>query len=1842
MNKLYLGFLLPLLLISSVGYSQTHVAISVTASSDQKPISPYIFGRNNNLSDQPGSPLSAYQWQFLKDLGIHMFRENGGNNATKYNWRLKLSSHPDWYNNVYGHDWDFSAKSLGTNIPSAQGIWAFQLIGKSASNTNNNFADWAYMQADTSWKNTAGQNLAGGGVPGPANSSKALKDGNPNLYLEPWNADSTTGILNHWFGPGGIGLDSTKIRYWSMDNEPEIWNGTHDDVYPIQPSAEDFMQKYFAVAKAARAKYPGIKLMGPVPANEWQWFKYNGDVIGYKGNSYTWLEYFILRCAEEEKASGVRLLDVLDIHFYPGESNPADIVQIYRIFFDQSYNYPGANSVVQTLGTTKEYLFKRCSDWLVKYMGPDHGVKFSVSETGFNGSNPNVSASLYGSMLGEFAKQGVEVFTPWSWNVGMNEVIHLFSRYSKPFYVAGISSDENNVSAYPTISAGKDSMIIFLVNRNLTQARIADLNLTDFPVKDGLYRVYTLSNLPSTETFFSHTTNALKQTNVQISGNSPSLLLAPLSITAIVLQRKDFTPSQYGYLAAFAEAENGVLTGVNVATANPGFSGTGYVTGFDNPGDMVTVTMNIPETGLFKLVIRYNGSAGDKYQNLLVNNVPTASIHFPGTSGYAYAEAGSYLLNKGNNTFTISKDWGWTDIDRFELYPVAKNVYNFTPNLVDSLANDTTKALYNFLLNQYGSRIISGQTVDFYDSVKIITGFSPIIRNGDLNNYTPGYPYFWNGSGHSFGIVDDGSVEQMINWYTSTGGKGIVAYQWHWCSPIGGAPGTNTFYTQYTNFDITKAVTPGTLEDSLILRDLDLIAVQLNKFQVAGIPVLWRPLHEAGGGWFWWGAKGPAACKQLYNIMYDRLTNFHHLHNLIWVWSTPETDWYPGNNTVDIIGYDSYPGNYNYGSQKAAFDVLYNLTSGKKIITMSENGPVPDIDGCLNGDAPWSYFMSWGGKPAALVMQQNSIAHMQEVFANPNVLKLESTNAKTNRSWRSALYPENWTPGFKDSNGRYLHDFSYAGYHSGEINIPFVTKNIVNITQPPYNADNTGVSDVTSIIQKALEDVGSTGGGVVYLPTGTYKINVADTSAFALNIDKDSTILRGAGPDSTFIFNTQTNMRNKNIILMAGQSASWFEPASAGTNISVDLPEPTRIIPVQSVAGFHKGDLVVITSTATDGFIADHNMNGKWTAAAIRGLAFLRRIDTVDAVNNLLGLDAPTRYIIKTRDFARVYFAKKHITECGIENLSVGNTENPNSGWAENDFSINGTGAFEVSASNALELRNVENSWIKNVHSYKPGTNTDAYHILSNGILLNQSRFVTIDSCNFQNPQYLGSGGNGYLFTLESNDCLLKNTKASHGRRNFSFKFPYSNGNVILQCTSDTSVSASNFDMYLSMANLFDACTLNGDKLESIYSFEGDSIIHGYTSTQSVFYNTLGQSYAQGQSDLIDSRQLGNGYIIGTSGPAFQAAVQPVEGISNGIYFNTSPVDFTEGIGEGQYLVPASLYLDQLDKRKKNPAAPLNYTVHVAVKDKNTHAALANTTVNLYGIAKQTDSAGIAVYSNLPQVFTISINSQLYQPVTNQQIVIHSDTTLNFYLVKKTFNVSFKVVNNYSQKPMWGSTVALQGNTKSTNSSGIATFATTGGSLNYLVSQSYYQNDAGIVYIFSDSIIGISLIQTLADVKIMLKVGTVPLNNAFVRIGSDSILSNSLGMVSFMQFPVSNNYHYTITKNGYLSKEGDFYLNTDTIISIAMDKATSISTINSGDEELRLWPNPASDILNCSFPSVNIENSIRIRDLIGNTVYLKSSASKDNQIDVKNLPAGVYLVQVTYGNKQCTRMFVKK
>lgn len=526
------GFLLLIFSFSLNTIQAQNVQITVNAGENKKAVSPYIYGRNESFDKAA---------QFYKDAGLRFARMNGGNNATKYNWRRKIGSHPDWYNNVYANDWDATSKKVAANHPNMQVMWAFQLLGRVASSTAHNFNDWGYNQSK--WWEGVNQNLAGGGTPNTTgtNSGKAAKEGDINLYTEPWPADSTVGILKHWFGEGGIGLNKDRYMYWNMDNEADVWNGTHDDVMPTLITASQFMDRYIEVAKKAKAIEQGIKICGPVTTSEWQWYKWGSESIRIDGKYYCWFEYFIKRCADEEKASGVRVLDVFDIHHYPYAPADADALQNHRIFYDKTYNYPGANGLYTMNGgwdtsSKKEYIFQRINDWLTKYYGANHGITLGLSEWSPGPDKPNLASVIYATHLGTFANNGVEYFTPWNWFTGMWETLHLFSRYAKNFSVSSTSSLENTVSAYTTITETADSMTVILVNRDMTLPHDVTVNLNSFTAANGSYKTLQLASLPATETFKSHTSNALKENAVTVSSNSFTIALPALSTTAVLLK----------------------------------------------------------------------------------------------------------------------------------------------------------------------------------------------------------------------------------------------------------------------------------------------------------------------------------------------------------------------------------------------------------------------------------------------------------------------------------------------------------------------------------------------------------------------------------------------------------------------------------------------------------------------------------------------------------------------------------------------------------------------------------------------------------------------------------------------------------------------------------------------------------------------------------------------------------------------------------------------------------------------------------------------------------------------------------------------------------------------------------------------------------------------------------------------------------------------------------------------------------------------------------------------------------------------------------------------------------
>lgn len=533
-------------------------------------------------------------------------------------------------------------------------------------------------------------------------------------------------------------------------------------------------------------------------------------------------------------------------------------------------------------------------------------------------------------------------------------------------------------------------------------------------------------------------------------------------------------------------------------------------------------------------------------------------------------------------------------------------------------------------------------------------------------------------------------------------------------------------------------------------------------------------------------------------------------------------------------------------------------------------------------------------------------------IATRAVVAFAAVTSMASAAWRSSLYPEDWTPAYTDAEGHFLHDFSYAGYHRSEKPLPDCADlPVINVTDAPYGADPSGVADATDAIQRALDDARDEGGAIVYLPEGIFRIAPKKDESTALSIRGSHVVLRGAGSGKTFLYNDTAAMRGKTMIRLAFDTPMDWREEGEGVPTSFlaeSAGNRATTLHLRSARGFAAGDLVVVRADLTARFIESVGMTGHWPVLGAEANnilpMFLRRIETVDLEAGTVTIDVPLRYPMLVEDKARlVKLPGRPIEESGIEAMSIGMRQQMGDGYEEMDYTDPSKAAYGLAFSTAIVVEGAENCWIRQLDSYAPPGNDPYVHLLSNGIRIRRSRFVTIARCDLRHTQYKGGGGNGYPFTLHGQECLVVDCHSENARHNYDFGTMSSSGNVILKCTSDHGYLASDFHMYLSMANLIDSMTCHGDSIEArAIRPWGAPAIHGVTTTQSVFWNTRGLGYPPTRPFLVYSHQFDDGYVIGTSGPA--CAVDSS--------------DFVEGEGDGETLEPQSLFLDQLERRTRD------------------------------------------------------------------------------------------------------------------------------------------------------------------------------------------------------------------------------------------------------------------------------------------------------------------------------------
>lgn len=453
----------------------------------------------------------------------------------------------------------------------------------------------------------------------------------------------------------------------------------------------------------------------------------------------------------------------------------------------------------------------------------------------------------------------------------------------------------------------------------------------------------------------------------------------------------------------FLEAEEAELIG-NVSIANPqypGYTGESYVSGFSvEEKDKCIFTAEIEVSGLYDLVFNSGMGNGEMRTNLVfVDDEQVGELITDTIEGFSEYSLQSVYLEKGLRKISVGVAWGYISLDNLKIKPssaITDDIFKVNRTLSNPNSSEPTKKLMDFLCDAYGKYIISGQYAqDGYEGAEIRkitekTGKTPAMLGLDMIDYSP--------SRVEFGGEADHVIDYAMDWWYVRGG--IVTMCWHWNAPSKYVKNTDihpwykAFYQESTTIDLDKIMN-GEDEQGyqLLLEDMDEISKQLKRLDNAGVPILWRPLHEASGGWFWWGNCTPESYKKLWNLMYDKMTNEHKLNNLIWVWNGQSKDWYPGDETVDISGWDIYAGEHVYTSQSGRFAEMTQISNENKILALTENGTMFDPDFAFRDNARWAWFCTWSGEfviKLTIATEDYTEFHMWEkVYNHDKVITLD-------------------------------------------------------------------------------------------------------------------------------------------------------------------------------------------------------------------------------------------------------------------------------------------------------------------------------------------------------------------------------------------------------------------------------------------------------------------------------------------------------------------------------------------------------------------------------------------------------------------------------------------------------------------------------------------------------------------------------------------------------------------------------------------------------------------------------------------------------------------------------------
>lgn len=480
-------------------------ALSVDVTANRHAINPHIYGMN--FADE----------DLATDLRLPV-RRFGGNATTRYNWRNDTSNRAaDWFfENIpndnptpellpSGSSSDrFVEQNLRTGSDTLLTIPMIGWTPKSrARSCGFSVARYGAQQAVDPWDPDCGNGVSPAGVDIVGNDPTDTSEAISPAFVEDW--------LEHLLGRFGS-ADEGGVRFYNLDNEPELWNDTHRDVRPTPLGYDELRDRTIAYATAIKGVDPSAATLGPA---SWGWSGYFWSALDWSAGGDWWnhpedrlahgnvpmVEWYLQQLHAWDQQHGQRLLDYLDLHYYPQASGVAlagpgsGTTQALRLRSTRSLWDP--SYVDESWIAEPVRLLPRMREWVASHYP---GTRLAIGEYNWGALNHLNGALAQADVLGIFGRERLDLATLWSPPSFAEPGAFAFRMYRNydgdggqfgDVGVSATSADPNRLAVYAAERSADGSLTLLVINKDTLPLR-SDISISGVAAP-GVARVFRYS-----------------------------------------------------------------------------------------------------------------------------------------------------------------------------------------------------------------------------------------------------------------------------------------------------------------------------------------------------------------------------------------------------------------------------------------------------------------------------------------------------------------------------------------------------------------------------------------------------------------------------------------------------------------------------------------------------------------------------------------------------------------------------------------------------------------------------------------------------------------------------------------------------------------------------------------------------------------------------------------------------------------------------------------------------------------------------------------------------------------------------------------------------------------------------------------------------------------------------------------------------------------------------------------------------------------------------------------------------------------------------------------------------